>query len=139
MNGANNYRQFIRFLATGGIAAAINFGSRILYSQIYSYRVAVVLAYLNGMVIAYFLARWFVFAKSGRTKRREFLDFILVNLFSALQVWLISVGLAEYLFPAVAFTFHSESVAHFFGLTVPAVTSYLGHMRLTFRQVPADQ
>ena len=49
-------RQFVLFLATGGFAALVNFGSRILLSHWLSFSWAVVLAYLAGMGTAFVLA-----------------------------------------------------------------------------------
>ena len=44
------------FLLTGGIAAAVNFGSRIVYSNWLGFSTAVVLAYITGMITAFVLA-----------------------------------------------------------------------------------
>ena len=52
MIGAFRSRQFLVFLLTGGIAAAVNFGSRILYNQWMGFSAAIVLAYITGMVAA---------------------------------------------------------------------------------------
>ena len=66
MIGAFRSRQFLVFLLTGGIAAAVNFGSRILYNQWMGFSAAIVLAYITGMVTAFVLARLFVFRASVR-------------------------------------------------------------------------
>lgn len=58
-------RQFILFLVTGGTAALVNFGSRIVYNQWVSFSIAIVLAYLTGMVTAFVLARWLVFKQAN--------------------------------------------------------------------------
>ena len=50
-------RQFLAFLLTGGTAAAVNFGSRILYNRWMDFSSAVVLAYLTGMVTASWMPR----------------------------------------------------------------------------------
>ena len=75
-------RQFVKFLVTGGIAAAANIGSRYIFSVFMDFELAVVFAYLVGMTIAYVLARLFVFESSGRSVRSEFGRFALVNLFA---------------------------------------------------------
>ena len=64
-------RQFVIFLVTGGLAAAVNFGSRIVYNQWVNFSVAVVLAYLTGMVTAFALARYFVFTESSQSMQRS--------------------------------------------------------------------
>lgn len=124
--------EFARFLLVGGIAAAVNFISRILFSEWVSFRVAIILAYLVGMLTAYILSRAMVFEPSGKHPGNELFYFSLVNLFAVIQVWLISVGLAEYAFPYFEFTFYPEEIAHLGGLSVPIITSYLGHKYFSF-------
>lgn len=123
---------FLRFLASGGIAAGINILARILFSQVMAYEIAVVLAYLAGMFTAYVLMRLFVFEASGRGTGSELWRFAIVNAVALVQVWLVSVGLARWLFPAVGYTFHADTVAHVIGVLSPVLTSYLGHKRYSF-------
>ena len=125
---------FLRFLLTGGFAAGVNILSRIALSQIMSFQVAVVIAYLIGMTTAYVLARAFVFQRSGHRVQTEYLRFTIVNLVALAQVWLVSVGLALWLFPAIGYTFHAELVAHVIGVASPVFTSYYGHKLFTFRR-----
>ncbi|MDZ7661897.1 GtrA family protein [Thiohalophilus sp.] len=128
--------EFMQFLVVGGFAALVNFVSRIIINEWVGYRLAVILAYLVGMLTAFILSKIYVFEKSGRHHWHELRDFTLVNLLAVVQVWLISVGLAEYLFPAVGYTFYAPEVAHLIGLAIPAVTSYLGHKYYSFRKSP---
>ncbi|MBV5336344.1 GtrA family protein, partial [bacterium] len=102
------------------------------FSQVMDFRWAVIAAYLCGMVTAWILSRLFVFGASGRSAWTEFARFGLVNVFAAAQVWLVSVGLAEYAFPAVGFVHHAEDVAHMIGVVIPVFTSYLGHKHFSF-------
>ena len=124
--------EFSRFVLTGGFAAGVNFLSRIGLSEFLSYRYAVFYAYLIGMVTAFILSKIFVFQKSGQSATNEFIKFSIVNVIAVIQVWLISVGLAEYGFPSINFTFYPEEVAHFIGISVPVITSYYGHKYFTF-------
>lgn len=126
-------RQFGAFLLTGGVAAAVNFGSRILYSRAVDFSSAVLLAFLSGMATAFVLARTFVFADSRQSLGRSGMFFILVNLVALLQTWTISLGLAHYLFPALGVNRFAEEAAHAIGIVVPVVTSYLGHKYWSFR------
>jgi putative flippase GtrA len=137
-NTATSERQrFVRFLLVGGFAAGVNVLARLLLSEVMSFRVAVVLAYLAGMVTAFLLSKLWVFESSGRSASEEFAGFVLVNAIAAAQVWLVSVGLAEWFFPWVGFTWHAELVAHVIGVASPVVTSYFGHKYISFR--PAKQ
>lgn len=130
--------EFGRFLVTGGIAAGANVVSRWLLNFAMPFEAAVVVAYLIGMTTAYVLSRLFVFATSGRSVRDEFFRFAIVNAVALVQVWLVSVGLARYLFPAVGFTWYADDIAHMIGVVIPAVTSYLGHRHFSFAARTAE-
>ena len=127
---------FLKFLLTGGTAAVVNIAARALLSLFMPFGLAVVVAYLIGMVVAYLLARAFVFGPSGQSTRSEFLRFGLVNLVGLVQVWLVSIALANWLLPAVGFNWNIELVAHTIGVLSPVFTSYFGHKLFTFRRAP---
>ncbi|MBU8875489.1 GtrA family protein [Reyranella sp. MMS21-HV4-11] len=124
--------QFLKFLVTGGIAALVNLLSRYALNHVMSFEAAVVAAYLLGMATAYLLARRFVFDASGRSMASEVRRFVLVNLVALGFVWVISVGLARVVFPAIGMTWHADDIAHLIGVLAPAVTSYVGHRFYTF-------
>jgi putative flippase GtrA len=127
-------REFIRFVAVGGLAAAMNIGARYAINLMTSFEVAVIVAYVIGMVTAFVLSKRFVFRESGRKAHDEFVRFGIINLVAAAQVWLISIGLARFAFPGLAFNWHPDTVAHVIGVAAPVVTSYLGHRHFTFAQ-----
>jgi putative flippase GtrA len=127
-------RQFVTFLVTGGVAAAVNFSSRILYNQWVDFSVAVVLAYLTGMVTAFVLARYFVFTESNQSMQRSALWFVVVNIVAVIQTWAISMLLAYYVLPRMGLTQFITEIAHAVGVVVPVFTSYLGHKRFSFKQ-----
>ncbi len=133
MIGAFRSRQFLVFLLTGGIAAAVNFGSRILYNQWMGFSAAIVLAYITGMVTAFVLARLFVFRDSQRALHHSALYFVLVNGVAVLQTWAISLLLADWLLPALGVRQYVHELAHAAGVVVPVFTSYLGHKHLSFK------
>jgi putative flippase GtrA len=126
-------RQFLVFLLTGGTAAAVNFVSRIVYSNWLGFSSAVILAYMTGMVTAFVLAKLFVFRESQQSVHRSAMFFVLVNLVAILQTWAISVGLAFYVLPSMGVTLYAREIAHAFGVAVPVFTSYIGHKRWSFR------
>lgn len=133
MIGTFRSRQFLVFLLTGGIAAAVNFGSRILYNQWMGFSAAIVLAYITGMVTAFVLARLFVFRDSQRALHHSALYFVLVNGVAVLQTWAISLLLADWLLPALGVRQYMHELAHAAGVVVPVFTSYLGHKHLSFK------
>lgn len=126
-------KQFLLFLLTGGTAAAVNFGSRIVYNQWLSYSHAIIAAYLTGMVTAFILAKVFVFKQSQQAMHRSILFFCLVNGFAILQTWAVSMGLAYYVLPMAGFKLYIPEIAHAVGVIVPVFSSYLGHKRFSFR------
>lgn len=126
-------RQFLVFLLTGGIAAAVNFGSRIVYNQWMDFSPAVMAAYLTGMVTAFILAKLFVFKVSAQSVQRSIVFFILVNLVAVAQTWAISMGLKYYCLPILGVTAFVPEIAHAVGVAVPVFTSYVGHKRWSFK------
>ncbi len=126
-------RQFMRFILTGGTAAAVNIGSRIYYNQWLSYSHAIIAAYITGMITAFILARLFVFRQSTQAVHKSILFFCLVNGFAVLQTWAVSLGLAYYALPRLGVTQWVPEIAHTVGVIVPVFSSYLGHKRWSFR------
>lgn len=126
-------RQFILFLITGGTAAVVNFGSRIIYNQWVSFSTALIFSYITGMITAYVLARIFVFKESQQAVHRSMLFFILVNVVAIFQTWSISLILLFYVFPAMKISSFSKEYAHAIGVLVPVFTSYIGHKRWSFK------
>lgn len=124
--------QFLRFLALGGLAAGVNFGSRFAWSLVAPFEAAVLLAYATGMVTAFLLFRAFVFPASPIPVSLQVRNFILVNLVGIGLTWTTAMALDRLLFPAIGFRFHAEAVAHAIAIAVPVFTSWVGHRRFTF-------
>lgn len=125
-------RQFLMFLVAGGIAAAVNFGSRIILSEWMHYVPSIVIAYCLGMVTAFILNRLLVFQEAANPLKHQIAWFVLVNLAAVVQTIAISLVLARWLLPALGVEFHIETLAHAVGVAVPVVTSYFGHKYLSF-------
>lgn len=125
--------RFLKFLFAGGVAAVVNFASRIIFSQWLTYVVAIILAYLVGMITAFVLNRLFVFRSASNGLHSQIGWFALVNIAAVTQTVAISVLLARVIFPAIGAVAHSETIAHGIGVAIPAVTSYIGHKYLSFR------
>jgi len=127
-------KQFVGFLLTGGTAAAVNFGSRILLNRWMDYSAAIIVDYLIGMATAFVLARLFVFKQSTQALHRSAGFFVLINVFAIFQTWLVSIILARHLLPALGVNRFAPEIAHAIGVMVPVFSSYLGHKRWSFRQ-----
>ena len=126
-------RQFLLFLMTGGFSAIVNFVSRIVYNQWMTFSVAVVLAYLTGMVTAFVLARLFVFRNSRHSMQRSAVFFVLVNALGILQTWVVSIVLADHVLPSLGVTLFVREIAHGIGVLVPVFSSYIGHKHWSFK------
>ena len=127
------HREFWRFLAAGGTAAAANVGSRFLFSLWLRYEWSIVLAYLVGMVVAFLLMRSYVFNASGKPSARQAAIFAVVNALALLQTLLVSIVLARWVLPYLGVVSRAEAIAHLAGVLVPVATSYFGHRIFTFK------
>lgn len=83
-------------------------------------------------VDGFVLSKRLVFERSSLGTRTELIRFGLVNLAAIAQVWVVSVGLAEWLFPTLGIQSYRYDIAHIIGVAVPVVTSYLGHRHYSF-------
>lgn len=125
--------QFVRFLALGGCAAAINWLSRFPLEQVAPFPIAVGIAYMVGMAAAFTLFSRFVFPSSPQPLERQVKFFVLVNMVGIAQVWAVSMMLVYKAFPNIGFVGPlAESVGHGIAIGVPTITSYFGHRFLTF-------
>ena len=129
---ADHARQFSLFLASGGVAAACNWGSRFFFSLFMPFEAAVAVAYLVGMTVAFVLMRK-VFGGGARAAAPQAGRFALVNAAAFAQTWIVSVAMVRWVLPALGVHEHAEAIGHFVGVATPAVSSYFGHRLFTFR------
>ena len=125
--------EFVRFVATGSIAAVSNLVARYLLDFFLVFEVAVVLAYLVGMVVAFILFQKVIFGDPQTPLRRRVFRFCVVNALGAFLALVVSSLMARVVLPAMSWTFHPAEVAHFVGVAVPAFTSYFLHKHYTFK------
>ncbi len=123
--------EFARFLSVGGVAAAGNLVSRYFLDLVMPFEVAVVLAYMVGMVVGFILFRNTLF-KGYAVDARLIMRFIWVNLFGAALAWAISSILARHALPLIGWTWHPFEIAHLCGVAAPAITSCFLHKHYTF-------
>lgn len=128
--------EFARFLGVGGIAALANLVSRYLLDFFMPFEVAVVLAYIVGMVIGFFLFQKMLFGGGGIEARRV-VRFIWVNIFGATLAWAVSSIMARQVLPAIGWSWHPFEIAHLCGVGAPAITSYFLHKHYTFAPIQA--
>lgn len=130
----SRYRQFFVFVLVGGGAALVNVLARALFSLWFPYSVAIVLAFVCGMSVAFTLNRALVFRNAVNPVRSQATWFLIVNLAALALTFSISMLLARVVFPAAHFTWHAELIAHAIGVCAPVISSYLAHKRLSFRE-----
>ena len=123
---------FLRFLAVGGFAATVNFGSRIVLSRWLPYSAAIVVAYLLGLITAFVLNRLFVFTSATNRLHKQMFWFVAVNAIALVQTLLVSLLFQNVVLPWLGIDWHADEIAHAFGIVTPIFTSYLGHKHLSF-------
>jgi len=127
-------RQFFNFLVCGGLAALVNVGTRWVLSLWMPYSIAIVIAYLAGMLSAYILFKVFVFSSVAKKRdAKEAGRFVFVNLLALIQIYVISIVLSEWVLPFIGIEKYRYDIAHMIGVGVPAVTSYFFHKYFTFK------
>jgi putative flippase GtrA len=128
-------RQFVIFLITGGISALANFLSRILYNAVVTFPVAIALAYITGMVVAFILAKIYVFTESSHSLAKSAILFTAVNLLGFIQAWIVSMVLEYHILPAIGIHQFDKSIATLVGISVPAFTSFIGYKYISFKKI----
>ena len=127
-------RQFPTFLITAGVAALANLASRYFLNLYIPFELSVFLAYCVGVVVAYTLAKYFVFVSRNKDLGLEFLRFIIVNVISLAIVWTVSVSLRNIIFPGFEMDFYPETGSHIIGGASPAIFSFFAHKTYTFNE-----
>ena len=133
------HRQFVAFVIAGGMAAVVNFVSRIVLANWLDYTSSIVIAYIIGMATAFALNRLFVFQDAANAVHHQIFWFTVVNLAAVIQTLLVSLLLAKIIFPKIGMSFHPEMIAHAAGVIFPIGTSFIGHKRFSFRSTNDGQ
>lgn len=124
--------QFLKFVLVGVTAALANWTSRYGMSHWLSFPVAVALAYLVGMSVAYALNRVFVFPGSNRPIARQASEFVLVNLSFLPIVWLSALSF-RWALSYLGLRIFLDGIAHALALAVPMLATFLIYKFKTFR------
>lgn len=127
-------RQFNAFLLAGVLAAAMNFGSRILFERFVPYLPSLVLAFCVGLVCAFVINRTFVFKASGRSLRHEMGWFALFNTLAFPVTIGSALVLHAYVFGSMMPEHLSKAVSHAIGIMLPVFVNYAAHRFITFKR-----
>lgn len=117
-------RQVILFMAAGSVAAAANFVSRLAFSGLVTFPLAVTLAYLVGLATAFALNRWLVFPHSRKPIQQQAVGFVITNLAFLPAVLLTALFLRHWL-TNLELTQYPQEIAHLTAITLPTIFSYL--------------
>ncbi|MET0313708.1 MAG: GtrA family protein [Hansschlegelia sp.] len=128
-------RRIGRFLLAGGFAALVNWGARFPLGEVMSFGASVVVAYAIGMVVGFFLYRFFVFEAHDGHAGSQLWKFVVVNVIGAAEVWALALLFVHWLAPTVGWTLWVEPISHAAAIGIGAATSYVGHRLLTFRGI----
>lgn len=126
-------KQFVKFLAVGGVAALLHWLARFVFDVFVEFGVAVILAYAVGIIVAFILNRIFVFPKSIRPMRHEIAIFTIVNIAAFPLVVGISISLGTYLLPHALPRELAKAVGHGAGVLSPVFINFAAHKWITFR------
>lgn len=125
--------QFIRFVLAGGTSVVANYSSRFLFSLWVSYPLAIIFAYLVGMVVAFILMRALVFSPNSHSLSAQIIKFSLVNVVSLLQTLVVSLLLAWWVLPELGIIENAEALGHLGGMASTVIVSFYLHKKHTFR------
>ena len=126
-------KQFLGFLAVGGVAALLNWLARLFLSVWLPFSWAVIIAYVIGMFVAFLLNSIFVFPKSEKARHAQARDFVLVNLSFFPLVWLASVQVNIWL-KTIGMVSHSEELAHAIAISLPMLATFLIYKFFAFKE-----
>ena len=97
------------------------------------FTLAVLAAYVTGMVVAFILFRELVFERGSSDTSEQVRNFVIVIIVGMAATWAIANMLVYWALPAAGVTNHVEAIGHGISIFAPVVTSWFGHRFLTFR------
>ena len=131
-------RQFLGYLAVGGIAALLHGLARVVLSLWLPFAWAVVTAYAVGMAVAFVLNSLFVFKRSDKARHKQARDFVIVNLSFFPVVWLASM-LLNGLLQRLGMVSYTEELAHAAAVAIPMVATFLIYKFFAFRDTQYER
>ncbi|MDD4351713.1 MAG: GtrA family protein [Candidatus Gracilibacteria bacterium] len=126
-------KQFLKFFLSSGLAALVNFLSRIAFSFFVNFYLAVSLAYVLGILTAFSLNKLFVFKGGTARTSQQFIIFCIINGIAFIEILVISYLMKEILLPYFGIIAFSEELAHAVSLGSVAFTSFIGHKYFSFK------
>jgi putative flippase GtrA len=126
-------RRFALFVMVGLIAAIASLIVRGLFSRVVLFEIAVVIAQVAGLGVAFALARTMVFTKFSGSVAGALRRFFVINVFSLTIVTVVSAVFYRSVLPLLGWSMYPDYTAHFIGLGVATFPAYFGHRFYSFR------
>jgi putative flippase GtrA len=126
------FSEFVRYIAVGGVSAAVYLLARFLLDFALPFEVAVVLAYGVGMATGFSLFQLVLFRGRDMMQRHRMVRFAWVNVFGVTLAWAVSSVMARQLLPAIGWHWQPFEIAHLAGVAAPAISSYYYNRYYTF-------
>lgn len=123
--------QFLRFLLVGTAAAMLHWLARYGLSAWMSFPLAVALAYIVGIAVAFELNRRLVFPASNRPMAKQARDFIFVNLAFFPVVWGAALWFKK-LLQQFGVNYFADGIAHGLAISLPVLMTFLIYKFITF-------
>ena len=127
-------REFLSFIVAGGFAAIVNIISRAILSNFLNFENSIIIAYMIGMVVAFYITKKFVFVSKNNISK-SFAAFALVNLAAVAQTFFISLWSKNIILPFLGITIFVELLSHIAGVFFPVFTSFFGHKYISFGKI----
>ena len=125
--------EVYRYLVCGAIAALITLSVRILFSLEMPFKASTFCAQIVGMIVGYYLYRYFVWPKTTRSLSSSLVPFIIVNLLNLAVVLFVSFTLRALLARFFGTSEVVDTFAHATGIAFGAGLSLVGHRTFSFR------
>ncbi|AIF49376.1 hypothetical protein HY57_19995 [Dyella japonica A8] len=126
-------KQFAAFVFVSSISAVCSLIVRYVANLVMPYEVAVGLAQVAGVIIAFTLNRRFVFSGEQVLTYARIWRFTLVNVVSLAIAVTVSSLAFRIVLPNLGVSFHPDVLAQLVGLAACALPSFLGHKYFSFR------
>ena len=126
-------RRFVLFVIVGFLAAVVSVLSRAVLSRAIVFELAVALAQLIGLAVAFSLGRMIVFTQYSGSLTGAYRRFFIVNLGSLTIATTVSALCYRTALPLMGWSFYPDYTAHFIGLGAATLPSYFGHRFYSFR------
>tara|TARA_B100001123_G_scaffold372035_1_gene435679 strand:+ start:32251 stop:32724 length:474 start_codon:yes stop_codon:yes gene_type:complete len=125
--------QFIKFVFAGGLGAFSNWSTRLFIRNLVGldFLESTLIAYVVGLIVAFFLYRKYVFPYSYLTFKTQSIRFLIINL-SFLPVMVFLLSFFTGIFLSLGLTSFSEPLAHAFSLGLPALVTFFLYKFIAF-------